>query len=263
MTYQTITLAVENNVAWLRLNQPETANVFTLQMTKDLASAAIACATNAEVRAVVITGEGRFFCAGGDLATFHDAGDHVAAVVLDMTMHLHAAVSRFARMDAPVIAAVNGVAAGGGFSLAIGCDLIYASDEASFVSAYTAAGLSPDGSSTYFLGRAVGDRRAMEMFLTNRKLSAEEALDWGLINAVLPASDLEQAVRKLAERLASGPTMAFGSVKRLVRSSSTQSLESQMELEAQLVAANAAGQDGREGIDAFLDKRRPDFEGKQ
>ncbi len=263
MKYETITLMVENNVGWLRLNRPEAANVFTLQMTKDLAAAAIACATNAEVRAVVITGEGRFFCAGGDLETFHSAGDDVSAVVLEMTMHLHAAVSRFARMDAPVIAAVNGVAAGGGFSLAIGCDLIYASHNASFVSAYTAAGLSPDGSSTYFLGRAVGDRRAMELFLTNRKLSADEALDWGLINATVSADDLESTVRKLAEELAAGPTKAFGSVKQLVRSSSTETLESQMELEAQLVSRNAAGNDGRKGINAFLNKQRPEFTGEQ
>lgn len=263
MTYETITLSIENNVAWLRLNRPAAANVFTLQMTKDLASAAIACATNSDIRAVVITGEGRFFCAGGDLDTFHSAGDDVAAVVLEMTMHLHAAVSRFARMDAPVIAAVNGVAAGGGFSLAIGCDLIYASNTASFVSAYTAAGLSPDGSSSYFLGRAIGDRRAMELFLTNRKLSAEEALDWGLINAVVASDELLTTVTKLAEGFASGPTKAYGAVKKLVRSSSTESLESQMELEAQLVSRNAAGRDGREGIEAFLNKRSPQFSGKQ
>jgi 2-(1,2-epoxy-1,2-dihydrophenyl)acetyl-CoA isomerase len=262
MTYETITVEVTNGVAWVTLNRPDDANVLNLAMTKDLSAASMSLAARPEVRAVVITGTGRFFCAGGDLGTFRAAGDEVAAVVLEMTMHLHAAVSRFARMDAPVIAAVNGVAAGGGFSLAIGCDLIYAADGASFSSMYTAAGLSPDGSSSYFLGRAIGDRRAMEMFLTNRRLSASEAMEWGLINAVVSADDLLNTVRAVAEDFAIGPTKAYGSVKTLVRSSSTESLESQMEAESQHIARNASGADGREGIDAFLAKRAPEFKGR-
>ncbi len=262
MTYETIKVEITNGVAWITLDRPNDANVLNLQMTKDLSAASMSCTANPEVRAVVITGTGRFFCAGGDLGTFHSAGDEVAAVVLEMTMHLHAAVSRFARMDAPVIAAVNGVAAGGGFSLAIGCDLIYAADNASFSSMYTAAGLSPDGSSSYFLGRAIGDRRAMEMFLTNRRLSATDALEWGLINGVLPTEELYDTVRSVAEGFAAGPTKAYGSVKALVRASSTESLESQMEAESQHIAKNASGADGREGIDAFLNKRPPDFKGQ-
>ena len=261
MTYETIKVEITNGVAWITLDRPNDANVLNLQMTKDLSAASMSCTANPEVRAVVITGTGRFFCAGGDLGTFHSAGDEVAAVVLEMTMHLHAAVSRFARMDAPVIAAVNGVAAGGGFSLAIGCDLIYAADNDSFSSMYTAAGLSPDGSS-YFLGRAIGDRRAMEMFLTNRRLSATDALEWGLINGVLPTEELYDTVRSVAEGFAAGPTKAYGSVKALVRASSTESLESQMEAESQHIAKNASGADGREGIDAFLNKRSPDFKGQ-
>ena len=177
-------------------------------------------------------------------------------------MYFHAAVSRFSRMDAPLIAAVNGMAAGAGFSLAAACDLSVAAESARFASQYTAASLSPDGSSTYFVPRLVGTRRAMELMLTNRRLSAAEALEWGLINAVVPDDELKAHVGELAQTLARGATLAFGSVKRLLHDSLSATLETQMETEAREIASLTKSRDGREGVRAFLEKRAPEFIGE-
>ena len=177
-------------------------------------------------------------------------------------MYLHTAASRFSWMRAPLIAAVNGVAAGAGLSTVAFCDLAIAADTATFTSAYTKIGLSPDGSSTWFLPRLIGRRRAMELYLTNRTLTAQEALDWGLINRIVPAADLMSEVTKLATQLASGPTRTYGSVKKLLQMSSSDSLESQMELETRTLAEMAASPDAREGITAFVEKRRPVFKGQ-
>jgi 2-(1,2-epoxy-1,2-dihydrophenyl)acetyl-CoA isomerase len=180
----------------------------------------------------------------------------------ETTTYLHAAVSRFSRMDAPLVGAINGVAAGAGISLAACVDLALAADSARFVSAYTAAGLSPDGSSTYFLPRLVGLRRYLELAMTNRQLTAEEALDWGIVNRVAPAADLMKETRALARQLAEGPTASFGRVKQLAHNSFADTLESQMELETRLIADAGRSHDGREGIAAFVDKRKPNFEGR-
>jgi 2-(1,2-epoxy-1,2-dihydrophenyl)acetyl-CoA isomerase len=211
---------------------------------------------------VVLTGAGRMFCAGGDLGAFAGAGDGVPALLKQITAHLHVAVSRFARMRAPVVAAVNGPAAGAGLSLVCAADLAVASDAAEFTLAYTQVGLAPDGSSTWFLPRLVGTRRALELMLTNRTLSAAEALEMGLVNRVVPAASLLAEAEALAARLASGATEAFGAVKRLLLLSASQSLESQMEWEARAIADTARTRDGAEGIAAFLAKRAPRFEGR-
>jgi len=164
-------------------------------------------------------------------------------------------------MNAPVIAAVNGTAAGAGFSLALSADLVISVDSAKFVMAYTNAGLSPDGSSSYFLPRRVGDRRARELMLTNRVLSADEALDWGIVNQVVAADDLDETVEKLAAKIAAGPTLAYGQVKSLLNVSFDNGLETQMELESRGIADMARSRDGKEGIQAFLAKRKPTFKG--
>ena len=161
------------------------------------------------VRAAVLTGSGdQAFCAGGDVSEFAKRLDDVDVLVKEMTTYLHAAVSRFAWMRAPLIGAVNGVAAGAGLSAVAFCDLVIAADHATFTSAYTQIGLTPDGSSTYFLNRILGPRRAMELYLTNRVLSAEEALDWGLVNKVVAADQLRGEAEALAASLAKGPTRA-------------------------------------------------------
>ena len=167
-----------------------------------------------------------------------------------------------ARMRAPPIGAVNGVAAGARLSAVAFCDLAIAAEHATFTSAYTQIGLTPDGSSSFFLNRILGPRRAMELYLTNRVLSAEEALDWGLINKVVPASALIGEAEALAAELAQGPTRAYGGVKRLLQSAATESLETQMELETLLIAETGTSADGREGISAFMDKRKATFTGR-
>ena len=176
-------------------------------------------------------------------------------------MYFHAAISRLSRMNAPFIGAVNGIAAGAGFSFATACDIVVASESAVFLSAYTAAALSPDGSSSYFLPRQIGMKRAAELMLTNRRLSAREALEWGLINQVVADGEVLETAQALARDLAVGPTLAFGAVKNLLRESMSSSLETQMELEARTIADMTRTDDGREGIQAFLQKRVPAFRG--
>lgn len=253
---------VEGGVATITLNRPDAANAMDRELMQELMHLAIRCDEDRSVRAVVITGTGRFFSAGGDLAGFADAGDEMGALLKEMTTYFHAAVSRLSRMDAPVIAAVNGLAAGAGFSLVGACDLAVAAESAAFTSAYTAASLSPDGSSTYFIPRLVGMRRAAELMLTNRRLSAAEAREWGLINEVVSDDELAGRVGELAAGFATGATLAYGAVKNLLHSSLDESLETQMELEARTISRLSATHDGREGISAFLEKRAPAFEAR-
>ena len=211
---------------------------------------------------MVLTGAGKVFCAGGDLGEFAAAGDGARTLIMKMTGDLHLALSRLARNAAPVIAAVNGTAAGAGFSLLMAADLAIAAESAVMTMAYTNAGLSPDGSSTYYMPRKIGDRRARELMLTNRVLNAREALDWGVVNQVVADADVLDAAHKLAQKLAQGPTQAFGQVKALLDGSFDHSLESQMELEARAIAGLVGGPDGQEGLHAFLDKRKPQFSGR-
>jgi 2-(1,2-epoxy-1,2-dihydrophenyl)acetyl-CoA isomerase len=263
MDYQTLAFEIQGHVAWITLNRPDAHNALDLQGVRELYDVANRCSTDPSVRAAVLTGAGdRAFCAGGDVVDFAAHGGNVEQLVKEMTAYLHLAVSRFAWMPAPLIAAVNGVAAGGGLSLALACDLVIAADTATFTSVYTQIGFTPDGSSTFYLPRLVGVRRAMELYLTNRMLSAAEALEWGLINRVVPGSDLAADARALAIALAKGPTRAHGGVKKLLQLSAASSLESQMEWESRCIAEASASDDGREGVRAFVEKRRPLFTGK-
>lgn len=262
MKLETLDFSISNNIATITLNRPENANALNPIMAKELSNMAIECDENKDIRAVIIEGSGKMFCAGGDLKAFSDAGDSASALIKQMAGDLHIAISRFSRMDAPTIAAINGTAAGAGFSIAISADVVISTKSAKFVMAYTNAGLSPDGSSTYFLPRRIGDRRARELMLTNRVLSAEEALDWGLINKIVDQKNLSTTTIELAEEFASGPTLAYGKVKNLLNASFDNGLETQMELETRGISDMARSSDGREGIQAFLNKRKPNFKGK-
>jgi 2-(1,2-epoxy-1,2-dihydrophenyl)acetyl-CoA isomerase len=253
---------VRDGVAWLTLNRPQAGNAIDIPIAKELLAAAERCERDSAVRAVVITGAGKMFCAGGDLRSFAGAGDRIADVLAELTQVLHAAVARLARMRAPVIAAVNGAAAGAGMSLACAADLVIAAESAHFTMAYTAAGLTPDGSSTYFLPRLVGPMRARELMLTNRRLTAAEALAWGMVTRVVPDNALLEATHALARSLADGPTLAYGATKLLVLASALESLEAQLDLEAREIVTISATRDSREGIAAFLAKRRPTFRGE-
>ena len=261
--FDTLLFDVADNVATITLNRPEHFNALNYQMADDLLAAAIQCDERSDIRAVIITGAGdKAFCAGGDLHSFHAYAPDMASHLKLVTLLLHSAVSRFTRMDAPVIAAINGVAAGAGISFVGFPDLAIASTEARFVSAYTGSGLTPDGSSTYFLPRIIGQRRYLELAMTNRMLSADEAADWGLVNKVTPHDSLMQEARALATTLAAGPSCAFGRLKDMVHQSFGASAEGQMELEARMLADSAKTEDGQAGIAAFVGKTKPVFFGK-
>jgi len=263
MTYQALDYDVQDGIARITLNRPDRFNAMDRQMGEELYDVANRCSSDKSVRAAILTGSGeQAFCAGGDIASFVDNADDIERLLKEMTTVLHAAISRFAWMDAPLIAAVNGVAAGAGLSLMSFCDLAIAADTATFTSAYTRIGLTPDGSSTYFLSRILGTRRAMELYLTNRTLSAGEALDWGLVNRVVPAAELGQAADSLAGEIAAGPTRAYGGIKKLMLMATNDSLESQMERETRLIVEMGASRDGREGARAFVEKRKPRFTGE-
>lgn len=260
MQYSTLRFELVNRVARITLNRPDAANAVNADMARELAHAAIRCSEDRAVRAVILTGAGRMFSGGGDLKSFAAQGDALPSHLKEVAGNLHAAISRFVRMDAPLIAAVNGSAGGAGVSLCLFCDLVLAAQSAKFVLAYTRSGLTPDGGSTFFLPRIVGVRRALELALTNRALSAEEALAWGIVNRVVPDAALQGEADQLAAALAAGSTGAFGAAKRLLHHSLGESLETQMELEAQAIAAQARTPDSREGIAAFVAKRPPRFE---
>ena len=262
MTFKTLLYEVSDGVATITINRPEAANAMDPQMAVELAEVGIRCDDDPAVRAVVITGAGRMFCAGGDLGAFAGAGQGRKSLLKKMAGDLHMGLSRLARGDAPVIAAVNGTAAGAGMSLVMACDLAVAAESAVFTMAYTRAGLVPDGSSTFYMPRKIGDRRTRELMLTNRVLKAEEALAWGIVNEVLPDDEMLARAQALGRELASGPTLAYGAVKTLLNGTFDQTLESQMELEARAIAELSVSADGEEGITAFVEKRKPEFKGE-
>lgn len=260
MPENSVLLEIRDHIAHVTLNRPQAGNALDVAMAKELAAAALECERTREVRAVLLRGAGERFCVGGDVKAFAAQTD-LSRYLREVTAHLHLAVSRFARLDAPVIAAVQGSAAGGGFSLAISCDLVLAAESATFLMAYSKIGMAPDGSSTYFLPRLVGFKRAMELALTNRVLSAREACEWGLVTEVVPPERLAARAEEVARSLAQGPTGAFGLAKRLLHSGWNQSLETQMELESRAIAEAGGTDDGKEGIKAFVEKRKANFNG--
>ena len=255
--YQTIKFEQVGAIARITLNRPDAANGMNDTMTRELADAARRCDTEA-TKVVVLTGSGRFFCAGGDLKSFASApsrGRFIKGVADD----LHRAISTFAHMDAVLITAVNGVAAGAGFSIAVTGDLVLAAESASFTMAYTRAGLSPDGSASYYLPRLIGIRKTQELMLTNRTLSAEDASEWGLVTEVVADAELADRANQLADQMAATSRQSNGAVKTLLLGTFKNGIEEQMELEGQLIAAAADSGDGREGVDAFMEKRKAEF----
>ncbi|MBT2688697.1 enoyl-CoA hydratase/isomerase family protein [Bacillus sp. ISL-47] len=259
MENKNVLLTIENNVGIVTLNRPHAGNGIDLQLAKELMDTAIICSEKEEIRTVVITGSGNKFSVGGDLKSFSSEGEEMPAHLKMVTAYLHGAVSHFARMNKPFIGAVNGVAAGAGMSLALSCDLVYAAEGSKFVMAYNKIGLTPDGSGSYFLPRAVGMKRALELMYTNRMLKAKEAEEWGIVNQVLPEEELMPAVISLAENLAKGPMNAFGATKKLFYHSLHETLESQMAMETDFLADRAKSPEGKEGISAFLEKREAEF----
>ena len=239
------------------LNRPDVLNAFNADMHKALA-AALKDARADDVRAVVITGAGRGFCVGQDLNEFRDATGDIAD---RLRASYHPNVLAIRALEKPVIAAVNGAAAGAGLSLACACDIRIASDAAAFVPAFVNIGLVPDSGGTFFITRLLGPARAFEWMTSGRKLTAAEAQAWGLVSEVVEAAALEGHVADLAGRLADMPTRAIGMSKRLFDRAAESTLEDQLELEAQLQSAATKTNDFREGVAAFLEKRKPEFTG--
>jgi 2-(1,2-epoxy-1,2-dihydrophenyl)acetyl-CoA isomerase len=255
------TLIVERRagVAIVELHRPSCANAIDERMASELADVAAELDADVSVRAVVLTGRGRFFCAGGDVKAMAAFGADTRRRVKRVADDVHRAISGFARMRAPLVVAVNGVAAGGGFSLAMVGDLVFASASASFTTAYAAAGLSPDGSSTWFLPRLIGLRRTQELLFTEKRLGAAEAHAWNLVHAVTSDESLMAEAIGCAQRLAGGPAQSFASIKKLLNATFENGLETQMEMEGRLIAECAASPDGQEGIHAFCARRAARF----
>ena len=251
-----------DGVATVTLMRPDAGNSLNDEAFRDFWQVAMECESDPDVHAVIVTATGRMYCSGGDLRYFADQGDDMPRALTENATIFHAGIVRLQRMDAPVIVAVNGVAAGAGISLVAAGDIVIASRDAVFVSAYTASGLTPDGSSTYFVAKHVGLMRAKEFTLLNRRLSAEEACDWGLVTRVVPADDLMKEAYGIASDLAKGPTKACGGSKRLMLSAFEGSLEHQLELETVSISNMARTRDGRHGVETFAACGKPEFEGR-
>lgn len=259
MAYKTLIYAVTNSVATITLNRPDCYNALSREMVEELLEAVLTCREDRAVHAVVLTGAGQAFCAGGDVRELMAHDGTIALHVKWLLASMHSIISCLCRMSKPVVAGVGGVAAGAGMGLVMACDLVVADESARFTMAYTKLGLPPDAGSSYFLPRLVGLRRAVELTLTNRVLTAEEAREWGLINRVVPDGGSSAAARTWADELACGPVLALGRAKRLLLMSDHVNLETQMENEAQLISLSSQSADFREGVTAFVEKRTPAF----
>jgi 2-(1,2-epoxy-1,2-dihydrophenyl)acetyl-CoA isomerase len=245
-------------VLTITLNRPEVYNAINREMHAGL-GAALDEAADPAVRAVVLTGAGRGFCAGQDLREFSELPGGVGQA-LEETYHPN--VRRIRALEKPVIAAINGACAGAGLSLACACDVRIASSEASFVPGFVGIGLVPDAGSTWFIHRLLGFSRAFEWMVSNRRLGADEALVWGLVSEDVPAERVTRRTKELAEWYAALPTRAVAMTKQLFEHAYTASLEEQFALEAELQQAASETEDFREGVQAFLEKRVANFQGR-
>lgn len=263
MGFETILYEAADGVATVTLNRPEVLNAFTGRMRTELADAMMQVERDGTVRAVILTGAGRAFCAGQDLQDLKDAYTGGGAPVFgDMLRQgYNPLILRMRNLEKPIVAAVNGAAAGAGCSLALACDLILASETASFIQVFVRVGLVPDCGSLFFLPRLVGFARAMELCLRGDAVIARDAERMGLVNGVVPPDDLMKTAREWALRLARGPGKAIGLIKRGLNRSIGSDLESMLEVEAQLQEIAGRTQDHREGVLAFLEKRAPKFQG--
>ena len=245
-------------VLTITLNRPDVLNAFTAELHRQLVGA-FREARDPEVRAVVVTGAGRGFCVGQDLNEFGEAARDIAGRLRE---HYHPTIRAVRELEKPVLAAVNGPAAGAGLSFACACDLRLAAESATFVPAFINIGLVPDMGGTFFVTRLLGAPRAFEWMTSGRRLGAQEALQWGLVSEVVPDDELAARAAEWAAQLAALPTRGIALSKRLFDHAERNRLEEQLELEAQLQAAATQTQDFREGVDAFLQKREPRFEGR-
>lgn len=262
---EVVLVEVEDSLAVITLNRPRAYNALNDTLMKALLDALIACDESSDVRAVLVTGTGAAFCAGGDIRQMQEHVDRdgdAGGFLKTLTVYFHGLVATMAHMAKPVVTAVNGAAAGGGFSLAMAGDIVLAADHARFTVAYSAIGLSPDGSLTYHLPRLIGPKLAFELTCSNRSLSAEEARELGIVAKVFPAAEFQAGARNYAAMLSRGPTQALARAKRLYNASFESSLETQMEYERQALSECGRTSDFKEGIAAFLNKKPASYRGR-
>lgn len=252
-------LTIAGGVATITLNRPAAGNAFDFAMAHALSDLLARCRADDQVRCLVITGAGRFFCVGGDVALMGAAGERVSATLLELANTVHEAIAALAAFPKPVLTLVNGPAAGAGFSLALCADLCLAAETASFTPAYAKLGLTPDGGMSWMLPRLMGLRAATELLLTSRRLTAQDALDCRLITRIVAGEALEAEGIRLAQELAAGPIHALSETRKLLLGSFTADLPSHLDAEAASIAATGGHVEGREGIAAFLEKRPARF----
>lgn len=261
MTYQTIEFNVKEELASIVFNRPDSFNAINEPMLDELLHAIYSCTADS-VRAVYITGHGKAFCSGGDVKTFAEMLRNPDPTTRRFPDKLHQIAISLRRLSKPVIAAVNGVAAGAGFSLTMACDFIVASEAAAFNLAYGRIGLSPDGSSTFFLPRLVGSNQALYMMYMGNTISAQEAKQLGIVQEIYPTAEFAEKSLALARKLAQGPTRMMGKAKQLVNQSLGTALETQVSNETDAICEIIQTADFKEGVTAFIEKRSPNFRGK-
>lgn len=249
----------EGGVARIILNRPQAGNAINMALAHALMRAAMHCDENDTVRCVILTARGKMFCAGGDIPEFANAGDDVGFHLKEITAYLHVAVARLLRMTKPLIVAVNGPAAGAGFGLSIAGDVVVASRSARFLSAYGALGYTPDGGLTWLLPRLVGLRRAQEILLTNKTVTADEAKAIGLVTDVVDDEDLMSAAMRVAAGMAKCSHTAIGKTRSLLIDGASASLEAHLDQESRFIAESGKSSHGQAGIKAFLAKVPPEF----
>ncbi|MAB47437.1 MAG: 2-(1,2-epoxy-1,2-dihydrophenyl)acetyl-CoA isomerase [Flavobacteriaceae bacterium] len=252
---------IENNIAWLHLNRPEVFNSFNREMALKLQSVLDDCENNQEVRAIVLTGNGKAFCAGQDLkeVTSPELNPGFKKILEE---HYNPIITRIRSIKKPIIGAINGVAAGAGANIALACDIVVAHEKVSFIQAFSLIGLIPDSAGTFFLPRLIGFQKASALAMLGDKVSADDAEKMGMIYKVLPLESFEEEVNKLALKLANMPTLALGKIKEAFNQSLTNNLEDQLALESKLQIEAAQTEDYEEGVSAFVEKRKPTFKGK-
>jgi len=260
MSNKSIELKIENSVAWIYLNRPEVFNSFNREMALLFQSTLDNCANDEKVRAIVITGNGKAFCAGQDLKEVTDPELNPGFRKI-LEEHYNPIIQKIRTIEKPIVAAVNGVAAGAGANIALACDIVVSSEHGSFIQAFSKIGLIPDSAGTFFLPRLIGFQKASALMMLGDKVVAEEALQMGLIYKIFPASFFHEDVMTLAITLAKMPTKALGLTKRLLNQSMTNNLEQQMAMESELQIEASSSNDYKEGVTAFVEKRIPEFKG--
>jgi 2-(1,2-epoxy-1,2-dihydrophenyl)acetyl-CoA isomerase len=258
LAQETIRVEIAEGIATVTLNRPDSLNALNSAMRRELLAAFKAIGRDDAVRAVILTGEGRGFCSGADLR----GGSEERAFRRVLTTEYNPLMRAIRDLPKPVLAAVNGVAAGAGVSLALACDLVFAAEEARFIQAFVKIGLVPDSGSTRVLVRALGRHRAAQLIFSGEPLSADEARAAGLVNVVVPAAELPTRARELAASLAAAPTRAIGHAKRLINRAEDATLDEAMALEAALQELSGRTEDHAEGVTAFAEKREPRFVGR-